>query len=177
MIKLTPVKNKDGLFELTSVNDNTNKENKMENKEQNKARVIFCQLGRDGKLFGSGEWDNGLQIYANNFRKKGETWVADIDYKTNEVYVNKAGKECFKHELCGMLAYNEGAGKMVIKTPDGKKETVECTPRTVIGKSNGKQYLLLDFSGADKNPFEEELLGTTTLTNEDALDSLSDVPF
>ena len=59
---------------------------KMENKEQNKARVIFCQLGRDGKLFGSGEWDNGLQIYANNFRKKGETTVADIDYKTNEVY-------------------------------------------------------------------------------------------
>lgn len=147
----------------------------MENKEQNKARVIFCQMGRDNKLFGSGEWDGGLQIYVNNFRKKGEATVADVDYKTEETYTNKAGKECFKHELCGMLAYTESEGKMVIKTPNGTKETVTCTPRTVVGKTNGKQYLLLDFSGADKNPFEDELFGQET--NEQVLDNLSDIPF
>ena len=144
-------------------------------KEQNKTRVIFCQVGKDNKLFGSGEWDGGLQVYANNFRRKGDVTVADVDYKTNEMYTNKAGKEYFKHELCGMLAYSEGEGKIVIKTPDGKKETVTCTPKTVVGKSNGKQYLLLDFSGADKNPFEEELLGA--VSNEQTLSELSDIPF
>lgn len=147
----------------------------MENKEQNKSRVIFCQVGTDGKLFGSGEWDGGLQIYVNNFRKKGEATVADVDYKTNESYENKQGKVCFKHELCGILSYTADEGKILIKTPDGKKETITCNPRTIVGKKNGKQYLLLDFSGADKNPFEDEFFGPQT--NEEALDSLSDVPF
>ena len=112
----------------------------MENKEQNKARVIFCQAGANGKIFGSGEWDNGLQIYVNNFRKKGDLTVADVDYKTNESYENKQGKICFKHELCGMLSYNADEAKMVIQVPDAKKEVVTCTPRTIVGKSNGKEY-------------------------------------
>lgn len=148
----------------------------MENKEQNKTRVIFCQVGRDGKLFGSGEWDNGLQIYVNNFRKKGEMTVADVDYKTNESYENKQGKICFKHELCGMLSYTAQESNMVIQVPGSQKERVSCVPRTIVGKSNGKEYLLLDFSGADKNPFEDDLLGAEK-TNEQALDELADVPF
>ena len=148
----------------------------MENKEQNKARVIFCQAGANGKIFGSGEWDNGLQIYVNNFRKKGDLTVADVDYKTNESYENKQGKICFKHELCGMLSYNADEAKMVIQVPDAKKEVVTCTPRTIVGKNNGKEYLLLDFSDADKNPFEDDLFGDKK-TNEQALDELSDIPF
>lgn len=149
----------------------------MENKEQNKARVIFCQIGKDGKLFGSGEWDNGLQIYVNNFRKKEGVTVADVDYKTDEKYVNKAGRECYKHELCGMLSYDADEGKMAIQVPNAQKEIVTCNPRTIVGKSNGKQYLLLDFSGVDKNPFEDDLFGGSAETNEQALDSLMDVPF
>lgn len=148
----------------------------MENKEQNKARVIFCQAGANGKIFGSGEWDNGLQIYVNNFRKKGDLTVADVDYKTNESYENKQGKICFKHELCGMLSYNADEAKMAIQVPDAKKEIVNCTPRTIVGKNNGKEYLLLDFSGADKNPFEDDLFGDEK-TNEQALDELSDLPY
>ena len=148
----------------------------MENKEQNKARVIFCQAGSNGKIFGSGEWDNGLQIYVNNFRKKGDLTVADVDYKTNESYENKQGKVCFKHELCGMLSYNADEAKMVIQVPDAKKDIVACTPRTIVGKNNGKEYLLLDFSDADKNPFEDDLFGDEK-TNEQALDELSDIPF
>lgn len=148
----------------------------MENKEQNKARVIFCQAGANGKIFGSGEWDNGLQIYVNNFRKKGDLTVADVDYKTNESYENKQGKICFKHELCGMLSYNADEAKMAIQVPDAKKEIVNCTPRTIVGKTNGKEYLLLDFSGADKNPFEDDLFGDEK-TNEQALDELSDLPY
>ena len=148
----------------------------MENKEQNKARVIFCQAGANGKIFGSGEWDNGLQIYVNNFRKKGDLTVADVDYKTNESYENKQGKICFKHELCGMLSYNADEAKMAIQVPDAKKEIVTCTPRTIVGKNNGKEYLLLDFSDADKNPFEDDLFGDEK-TNEQALDELSDIPF
>ena len=148
----------------------------MENKEQNKARVIFCQAGANGKIFGSGEWDNGLQIYVNNFRKKGDLTVADVDYKTNESYENKQGKVCFKHELCGMLSYNADEAKMAIQVPDAKKEIVTCTPRTIVGKNNGKEYLLLDFSDADKNPFEDDLFGDEK-TNEQALDELSDIPF
>lgn len=148
----------------------------MENKEQNKARVIFCQAGANGKIFGSGEWDNGLQIYVNNFRKKGDLTVADVDYKTNESYENKQGKICFKHELCGMLSYNAYEAKMAIQVPDAKKEIVTCTPRTIVGKNNGKEYLLLDFSDADKNPFEDDLFGDKK-TNEQALDELSDLPF
>lgn len=148
----------------------------MENKEQNKARVIFCQADANNKIFGSGEWDNGLQIYVNNFRKKGDFTVADVDFKTNESYENKQGKVCFKHELCGMLSYNSAEAKMVIQVPGSKKEMVTCTPRTIVGKRNGKEYLLLDFSGADKNPFEDDLFGEEK-TNEQALDELSDIPF
>lgn len=148
----------------------------MENKEQNKARVIFCQAGQDGKLFGSGEWDNGLQIYLNNFRKKGELTVADVDYKTNEQYINKAGKECFRHELCGMMSYNQDEARMVIQVPDAQKVIVTCTPRTIIGKRNGKQYLLLDFSDADKNPFEDDLLGADAKTNAEVLEEI-DMPY
>lgn len=148
----------------------------MENKEQNKARVIFCQAGPNGKIFGSGEWDNGLQIYVNNFRKKGNKTVADVDYKTNESYENKQGKVCFKHELCGMLSYDSDEAKMIIQAPDAKKEIVTCQPRTIVGKSNGKEYLLLDFSDADKNPFEDELFAGEKTTAE-ALDELSDIPF
>lgn len=148
----------------------------MENKEQNKARVIFCQAGANGKIFGSGEWDNGLQIYVNNFRKKGDLTVADVDYKTNESYENKQGKICFKHELCGMLSYNADEAKMAIQVPDAKKEIVNCTPRTIVGKTNGKEYLLLDFSDAGKNPFEDDLFGDEK-TNEQALDELSDLPY
>lgn len=148
----------------------------MENKEQNKARVIFCQAGANDKIFGSGEWDNGLQIYVNNFRKKGDKTVADVDYKTNESYENKQGKVCFKHELCGMLSYDSDEAKMIIQIPNAKKEIVTCQPRTIVGKSNGKQYLLLDFSGADKNPFEDELFAGEK-TNAEVLDELSDIPF
>lgn len=152
----------------------------MENKEQNKTRVLFCQVGRDGKLFGSGEWDNGLQIYLNNFRKKGETTVADVDYKTNESYENKQGKVCFRHQLCGVLSYTADEAKMIINVPSADKETVTCTPRTIVGKANGKQYLLLDFSDADKNPYEDELFGATPTvekTNEQVLEQIDSIPF
>lgn len=149
----------------------------MENKEQNKTRVLFCQADPNGKIFGSGEWDNGTQIYLNNFRKKGDATVADVDFKTNESYENKQGKVCFRHELCGMLSYTASGAKMVIQLPNSKKEMVTCSPRTIVGKKNNKEYLLLDFSGADKNPFESDLFGDDEKTNEQVLNELSDIPF
>ena len=125
--------------------------------EKNKYRVIFLQKDPNGQRFGSGEWAEGVNVYVNNFRKKGDFTVADVDVKTDETYVNKAGKVCTKHRVCGIMQLTPEECTIIVDL-NGKKEKLTCTPRNVIGKSNGKAYVVLDFNGDDRvNPYESDL--------------------
>lgn len=129
-------------------------------KEQNKLKVIFLQRDPEGKRFGSGEWVDGVNVYINNFRTKENKMVADVDYKTDETYVNKQGKVCNRHQVCGILSLTQDEAVIIVDL-NGKKEKLTCAPRKVIGKANGKEYLLLDFADTRTNPYEADLgLGT-----------------
>lgn len=126
------------------------------NEEQNKIKVIFLQRDPQGKRFGSGEWIEGVNVYVNNFRVKADRMVADVDMKTDETYVNKQGKVCNRHQICGMLSLTQDEAIIVVEM-NGKKERLTCTPRKVIGRANGKEYLLLDFADTRTNPYESDL--------------------
>lgn len=126
------------------------------NEEQNKSKVIFLQRDPQGKRFGSGEWIEGVNVYVNNFRVKADRMVADVDMKTDETYVNKQGKVCNRHQICGMLSLTQDEAIIVVEM-NGKKERLTCTPRKVIGRANGKEYLLLDFADTRTNPYESDL--------------------
>lgn len=137
--------------------------------EQNKLKVIFLQKDPNGQKFGSGEWVDGVNVYVNNFRKKENFIVADVDIKTDETYVNKAGKVCNKHAVCGMLKMTPEECTIIVDL-GGKKEKLTCTPRNVIGKRNNKPYVVLDFNGDDRvNPYANELgFGDADLEDIDA---------
>ena len=126
------------------------------NEEQNKIKVIFLQRDPQGKRFGSGEWVEGVNVYVNNFRVKADRMVADVDMKTDETYVNKQGKVCNRHQICGMLSLTQDEAIIVVEM-NGKKERLTCTPRKVVGRTNGKEYLLLDFADTRTNPYEADL--------------------
>lgn len=138
--------------------------------EQNKSKVIFLQKDPNGQRFGSGEWTEGTMVYVNNFRKKESFTVADVDVKTDETYVNKAGKVCNKHSICGIMRLTPEECTIVVDL-NGKKEKLTCTPRNVVGKSNGKAYVVLDFNGDGRiNPYENELgLGKADIEDIDAV--------
>lgn len=137
--------------------------------EQNKYRVIFLQKDQNGQKFGSGEWIDGVTVYVNNFRKKADFTVADVDIKTDETYVNKAGKVCNKHAVCGIMKVTPEEATIIVDL-NGNKEKLTCVPRNVIGKKNGKPYIVLDFNGDDRvNPYENDL-GFSS--NEEALDNM-----
>ena len=137
--------------------------------EQNKLKVIFLQKDPNGQKFGSGEWVEGVTVYVNNFRKKAEFTVADVDIKTDETYVNKAGKVCNKHSVCGIMKLTPEECTIVVEL-NGVKEKLTCTPRNVIGKRNNKPYVVLDFNGdIRKNPYEN-VLGLSS--NEEALENM-----
>lgn len=126
-------------------------------KEQNKLKVIFLQHDPNGQRFGSGEWTEGVNVYVNNFRKKNEVLVADVDVKTDETYVNKAGRVCTRHKVCGIMRLTPEECTIVVDL-NGKKEKLSCTPRNVIGKTNNKAYVVLDFNGDTRvNPYESDL--------------------
>lgn len=126
------------------------------NEEQNKIKVIFLQRDPQGKRFGSGEWVEGVNVYVNNFRVKADRMVADVDMKTDETYVNKQGKVCNRHQICGMLSLTQDEAIIVVEM-NGKKERLTCAPRKVVGRTNGKEYLLLDFADTRTNPYESDL--------------------
>ena len=126
------------------------------NEEQNKIKVIFLQRDPQGKRFGSGEWIEGVNVYVNNFRVKADRMVADVDMKTDETYVNKQGKVCNRHQICGMLSLTQDEAIIVVEM-NGKKERLTCAPRKVVGRTNGKEYLLLDFADTRTNPYESDL--------------------
>ena len=126
------------------------------NEEQNKIKVIFLQRDPQGKRFGSGEWVEGVNVYVNNFRVKADRMVADVDMKTDETYVNKQGKVCNRHQICGMLSLTQDEALIVVEM-NGKKERLTCAPRKVVGRTNGKEYLLLDFADTRTNPYESDL--------------------
>lgn len=137
--------------------------------EQNKLKVIFLQKDQNGQKFGSGEWVEGVNVYVNNFRKKGDAVVADVDVKTDETYVNKQGKVCNRHKVCGIMRLTPEECTVIVDL-NGKKEKLTCVPRNVIGKANGKAYVVLDFNGDGRvNPYESEL-GFSS--NEEALDNM-----
>lgn len=138
--------------------------------EQNKSKVIFLQKDPNGQRFGSGEWEEGTMVYVNNFRKKESFTVADVDVKTDETYVNKAGKVCNKHSICGIMRLTPEECTIIVDL-NGKKEKLTCTPRNVVGKSNGKAYVVLDFNGDGRiNPYENELgLGEADIEDIDAV--------
>lgn len=138
--------------------------------EQNKSKVIFLQKDPNGQRFGSGEWTEGTMVYVNNFRKKESFTVADVDVKTDETYVNKAGKVCNKHSICGIMRLTPEECTIIVDL-NGKKEKLTCTPRNVVGKSNGKAYVVLDFNGDGRiNPYENELgLGEADIEDIDAV--------
>jgi hypothetical protein len=125
--------------------------------EQNKLKVIFLQKDPQGQRFGSGEWFEGTNVYVNNFRKKESFIVADVDVKTDETYVNKAGRVCNKHAVCGMMKLTPDECTIIVDL-NGKKEKLTCVPRNVVGKTNGKPYIVLDFNGDSRvNPYENDL--------------------
>lgn len=133
----------------------------MNDKEQNKIKVIFLQRDPEGKRFGSGEWVEGVTIYINNFRTKENKMVADVDYKTEETYVNKQGKVCYRHKLCGILSLTQDEATIIVEL-NGTKDKLTCVPRKVVGRTNGKEYLLLDFADDRTNPYEADLFGNET---------------
>lgn len=141
--------------------------NEQENK--NKLKVIFLQKDQNGQRFGSGEWIEGVNVYVNNFRKKGDALIADVDIKTDETYVNKQGKLCNRHKICGIMRLSAEECVAIVEI-NNVKEKLTCTPRNVIGKKNNKPYIVLDFNGDDRtNPYETDLgFGS----NEEALDNL-----
>lgn len=147
-----------------------------EQKEQNKLKVIFLQKDQNGQKFGSGEWTEGVNVYVNNFRKKADFVVADVDTKTDETYVNKAGKVCTKHKVCGIMQLTPEECTIIVDL-NGVKEKLTCVPRNVVGKSNGKAYVVLDFNGDDRvNPYESDL--GLEQTNQEAIDAIPDsIPF
>ena len=137
--------------------------------EQNKLKVIFLQKDQNGQKFGSGEWIDGVTVYVNNFRKKADFTVADVDIKTDETYVNKAGKVCNKHAVCGIMKVTPEEATIIVDL-NGNKEKLTCVPRNVIGKKNGKPYIVLDFNGDDRVNRYENDLGFSS--NEEALDNM-----
>lgn len=140
------------------------------NEEKSKLKVLFLQKGQDGNRFGSGEWVDGVNVYINNFRKKGEATIADVDIKTDETYVNKQGKVCNRHKVCGIMRITPEECTIIVEM-NGVKEKMTCTPRNVVGKKNGKAYVVLDFNGDDRvNPYESDL---GFESNEEALDSMA----
>ena len=141
--------------------------------EQNKIKVLFLQRDPQGKRFGSGEWIDGVTIYINNFRTKENRMVADVDIKTDETYVNKQGKVCNRHKVCGILSLTQDEATIIVEL-DGKKEKLTCEPRKVTGRANGKEYLLLDFANERTNPYEADL-GLGTETKEIDVDDLDSV--
>lgn len=137
----------------------------MNDKEQNKIKVIFLQRDPEGKRFGSGEWVEGVNVYINNFRTKEGKLVADVDYKTDETYVNKQGKVCNRHKVCGILSLTQDEATIIVEL-NGTKDKLTCTPRKVVGRTNGKEYLLLDFADDRTNPYESDLFGSDTAVKE-----------
>lgn len=137
--------------------------------DQNKLKVIFLQKDQNGQKFGSGEWIEGINVYVNNFRKKESFTVADVDIKTDETYVNKAGRVCNKHKVCGMMKLTPEECTIIVDL-NGKKEKLSCVPRNVVGKQNGKPYVVLDFNGDTRvNPYESDLgLNESDLDDIDA---------
>lgn len=139
------------------------------NENENKTKVIFLQKDPNGQKFGSGEWVEGVNVYVNNFRKKADFTVADVDIKTDETYVNKAGKVCNKHAVCGIMKLTPEECTIIVEL-NGVKEKLTCVPRNVIGKRNNKPYVVLDFNGNSRvNPYENDL-GFSS--NEEALDNM-----
>jgi hypothetical protein len=137
--------------------------------EQNKLKVIFLQKDQNGQRFGSGEWVEGVNVYVNNFRKKADAVVADVDVKTDETYVNKQGKVCNRHKVCGIMRLTPEECIIIVDL-NGVKEKLTCVPRNVVGKSNGKAYIVLDFNGDNRvNPYENDL-GFSS--NQEALDNM-----
>lgn len=144
------------------------------NEEKNKIKVIFLQKDAKGQMFGSGEWEEGVNVYVKNFRVKSGERIADVDIKTEETYVNRDGKTCNRHKLCGILSLSPESATIVVDM-NGKKDKLECTPRQVIGKSNGKTYLILDFAEAmtNVNPYEADL-GLESTVDIDDLDQVAE---
>lgn len=139
------------------------------NENENKTKVIFLQKDPNGQKFGSGEWVEGVNVYVNNFRKKADCTVADVDIKTDETYVNKAGKVCNKHAVCGIMKLTPEECTIIVEL-NGVKEKLTCVPRNVIGKRNNKPYVVLDFNGNSRvNPYENDLEFSS---NEEALDNM-----
>ena len=138
--------------------------------ENDGLKVIFLQKDPEGKRFGSGEWVKGTTVYVNNFRKKADATIADVDIKTDETYVNKQGKVCNRHKVCGIMRLTPEECTIVIDI-NGVKEKLSCEPRNVVGKKNNKPYVVLDFNGDTRvNPYESDLgFGS----NEETLDAMA----
>ena len=50
----------------------------------------------------------------------------------------------------------------IIVELNGTKDKLTCVPRKVVGRTNGKEYLLLDFADDRTNPYEADLFGNET---------------
>lgn len=143
----------------------------MNNENESKTKVLFLQKDDKGQRFGSGQWTETETVYVKNFRMKNDMLVADVDKKTDETYINKQGKEVTRHAICGMLVFKSQEEAIIVVEMNGKKEKLSCSPRNVVGRSNGREYIVLDFNTQEVNPYAADL---GLVSNQEMLDSIPD---
>ena len=106
-----------------------------------KNKVIILESGARG-YFGTGKWSENVIVYASHFRKDDDWMIGDLDTKTDDSYVNRSGKTCYRHRNCGTLRFNQD--KCEIDIDISGRETLTCEPKICI--KNGNPKILLDFN-------------------------------
>lgn len=128
-------------------------------KQYDNTKVMFIKPGKNGDLYGSCDWAEGVALFANNIRAENGYFVADIRIPTGETYVNKSGKECKAYKTVGALKYNESQACIVVDLAENKEMAV-CKPREITSKT-GEQMLIMNFRGDDtpreENPYMKDL--------------------
>lgn len=146
-------------------NNNTN--------DSKSLKTFFLQRDENGERFGSGQWTDGVTLYVNRFRKADDGYIADVQIKTDETYVNKRGELRYAHKTIGVLKLTQDEATVIVDLPTGK-ERLTCAPKNVVSSKNNKAYIILNFGDdahVQVNPYESEL----NTTNEEAIDSLVDM--
>lgn len=108
-----------------------------------KNKVITLQMTDRGILtFGTGYWTENTCIYVTNFLQKDGVILADIDTKSDDSYINRTGRKCYRHRMCGSVQLTKELCKIIIDI-DGKEEYT-CKPK--VYTENNKRYVMLDFN-------------------------------
>lgn len=107
-----------------------------------KIKVITIEITNGKYVYGAGRWTEDIIVYVNKFRNEDGMVIANLDTKTDESYINRFGRKCYRHRNCGTIRLTRE--KCIINIDVNGEEELICTPKDFIEK--GKRYILLDFN-------------------------------